>query len=243
MKKTILFTIIFIFSFSFAAYAQEPNRYSSSRLENLTYQLKRNTVDLADRTSEDLRRGSNNRSTIETAFLAHQLDASAGLFQQMVSDRNNRASDLRDAASILSDLARRAPSYGSNSNLWRSVQNSINDINRELGGNGGYDGGGDTNPVSGHLFWRGTVDDVIRLTMRGNSITQTTMSGRSYPDGVYNFTTPLPRRNVNVQIDMKKGRGDVQVVQQPSRANDYTTVIEIRDRDGGAREYQLDIYW
>ncbi len=247
MKNSILFTILFILTVSFAAQVNGQDLYASTRLENLANQLKSNTVDLADRTSEDLRRGSNTRSTIETAFLAHQLDASAGLFQQMIRNNNNRASDLRDAASILNDLARRAPTYGSNSNLWRNVQNSINDISNELGGtgggNGGGSGGGDNTPISGRVFWRGMVDDRVQLSIRNNRINTLTVSGSQYPDGTYNFTSPLPRRNVSVDVTKKKGRGDVRVLQQPARSNDFTTIIEISDTDGGAKEYQLEIYW
>ena len=245
MKNSILFTILFILTFGFAAQAQGQDLYASTRLENMANQLKRNTVDLADRTSEDLRRGSNNKSTIETAFLAQQLDASAGLFQQMIRNNNNRASDLRDAASILNDLARRAPTYGSNSNLWRNVQNSINDITGELGGSGGGGGGGGGGnvPISGRVFWRGMVDDRVQLSIRNNRINTLTVSGSQYPEGTYNFTSPLPRRDVSVGVDKKKGRGDVRVLQQPSRSNDFTTIIEISDTDGGAKEYQLEIYW
>jgi hypothetical protein len=53
--------------------------------------------------------------------MARQLDSSAGLFDEMVRQRH-RAGDLRDAASILTDLARRAPNSGANSFLWRDVQ-------------------------------------------------------------------------------------------------------------------------
>ncbi len=258
MKKTILFTILSILIFSFAVSAQiESDRYTSSRLESLADQLKRDTVDLADRTSEDLRKNSSrNRTDVQSAFLAHQLDASVGLFQQMLRDRNSGATELREAATILTELARRAPSYGSNNNLWRSAQTSINDINRELGsnnsgggfGNGGGvgDGGGVGNGGGrndGSVLWRGTVDDRVRLTIQGDRLDVTTIAGRAYPEGNFSFTSALPRRNVNVGVNKTAGRGDVRILQQPSRNNNYTTIIEIRDGDGGAREYQLEISW
>jgi hypothetical protein len=246
MKKSILFTFLSLLIFSFAAQAQE-ERYSSSRLTNLSTQLKRQTVDLADRASEDLRRStSNTRSDIETAFLAHQLDAGAGLFQQMVGDRS-RASDLREAAGILSGLARRAPSYGSNSNLWRDAKKTIDDIERELGGitGGGNNPDGNTSPgdASGRAFWRGTVDAKIQISLQGKSINVNTFSGQNYGGGTFNFTSALPRRGVTVDVIKKKGRGDVRVVQQPNRNNDYTAIVEIVDTDSGAREYELEIYW
>lgn len=247
MKKSILFVLLVILSAGFSMQAQDLERYSSGRLDNLSNQLKRQTVDLVDRTDNDLRRGSSNsRRDIEAAFLARQLDASAGLFDEMVRDRRS-AAELRDAASILTDIARRAPGFGTNNALWRNVQNSINDINRELGSNqgGGNTGGGNTGGggATGRAFWRGMVDDVVQLEIRGRSIEVRTISGRAYPEGNYSFTLPLPTRGVTVGVEKKSGRGTVEVIQQPSRSNDFTTIIQIRDRDGGAREYQLEIFW
>ncbi|MEO8072067.1 MAG: hypothetical protein ABI686_02360, partial [Acidobacteriota bacterium] len=175
MKKTFFLSLLSILLFSFSAFAQiESERYTSSRLESLTDQLKRDTVDLADRTSEELRKRNSSRNDVQAAFLAHQLDASVGLFQQMLRDRNNRAADLRDAAAILTDLARRAPSYGSNNNLWRSAQNSINDINRELGSSsngGGFGGIKNTSggQRSGRAYWRGIVDKQVQLVIRNRN--------------------------------------------------------------------------
>lgn len=240
MKKIILSTLALIFSFSLTSFGQNTEFYST-RLDNAALQLKRYTVDLVDRTSEELRRNSfNSRSAIEEAFLAHQIDAAAGLFQQMVRD-NRRASELRDASAILTDLARRAPSFGSNNFLWRNVQSAINDINRELGtSSGGGNTGGST---IGRVFWRGTVDDRVHLVIRGANIETRTISGQTYFDGVFNFTSPLPARQVSVDVSKTRGRGSVRVIQQPSRFNDFTAIVEIYDREGGAREYQLEIFW
>ena len=249
MKKILFLAALSVLIFSFSASAQiESDRYYSSRLENLADQLKRDTVDLADRTSEDLRRrNSNSRNDVQAAFLAHQLDASVGLFQQLIRDRNSRASDLRDAAAILTDLARRAPSYGSNSNLWRGAQNSINDINRELGSNnsGGGSGGGNNGggQRTGRAYWRGIVDKQVHLVIRNRNIETQTIDGREYPAGRFSFTADLPTRNISVEVDKKSGRGDVRIIQQPSRDNGYTAIIQIDDNDSGAREYQLEINW
>lgn len=248
MKKTFLICALILSAFVFSASAQDEGRFSSRRLNDLVYNLKRQTVDLVDRTSEDLRRNYNNsRSNIEAAFLAQQLDASVGLFDQMVRD-NKRATELRDAAAILSDLARRAPGYGANSTLWRDAQNSVSDINRELGGNGGGNTGNppptDNRPIVGRAYWRGTVDNVVRVSIQGKNLFTQTISGRDYGEGSFSFTAPLPPENDSqVGIDKKSGRGNVAVIQQPNRANNYTAIIEIRDSDSGAKEYNLEIYW
>jgi hypothetical protein len=248
MKKSILFAFCSIVVLAFSVAAQdEASRYSSSRLDNLVTQLKRQTVDLVDRTSEDLRRNSSNtRADIEAAFLAQQLDASAGFFQEFIRD-GRRAAELRDAGAILSDLARRAPNYGTNSLLWRDAQNSIANINRELGGSnsgggnsGGNNGGGQSN---GRAFWRGTVDQEVQLFIRSRDIETRTISGSAFGSGTFSFTSSLPTRNVSVDVIKKAGRGTVRVLEQPNRDNDYTAVVQIIDGGGGAKEYQLEIVW
>ena len=261
MKESVLFILLFvllsIFCSALPAQAQNEDFYSS-RLNSSVAQLKRRTVDLVDRTSQNLRGAqSATRPEIEEAFLAAQIDAAAGLFDQMTRD-NRRAAELRDAAAALSDLSRRAPSYSSSSFLWRDVQRSIADINRELGNsgggnnngnnngnNGGNDGdeNGNNSPVVGRAFWRATVDDRVQITIRDRDLTVQTVSGRTHPDGTFSFTSPLPARRVTVGVNKQKGRGSVRVLQQPRRENDFTTVIEVSDTEGGAKEYQLEIFW
>lgn len=247
MKKTILFAVFSILALSISAFAQDEERFSSGRLDNYAVQLKRSTVDLVDRTSERLNSSTTaTRAEIEEAFLASQLDASAGLFQEMTRG-NRRAVELRDASALIGDLTRRAPGYGSNSYLWRDVQTALSNINRELGVGGG--GGGnppppvDNRPIIGRLYWRGNVDDKLQLIVRNGNVEHRTISGRAYPDGTFSFTAEIPNRKVDVGVEKKKGRGNVRVIQQPAKANDFTIVIEISDTDGGAREYQLEIYW
>lgn len=248
MKKSILFAACSVLFLAFSASAQDESRYSSARLENLVSQLKSYTVDLVDRTSEDLNRSSvNSRADVETAFLAQQLDASAGFFSQMIRD-GRRANELRDGASILSNLASRSPASGANANLWRDAQRAVGDIQRELGGNNSSGGSGNNDngnppPSQGKAFWRGTVDKEVHLVIRGRDLETRTISGTTYTDEKFSFTASLPTRNVTVEVLKKKGRGNARVFQQPSRDNDYTAIIQILDEGGGAREYELEVFW
>lgn len=247
MKNSVLFALCTILIFAFSASAQDANRYSSSRLDNLVNQLKRTSVDLVDRTSESIRGRNAARADIEAAFLAQQLDASVGFFQEFIRD-GRRAAELRDGAGVISDLIRRVPSSGLNNNLWRDAQRSVDDISRELGennnGNNGNNNNGNNSPSSGRAFWRGNVDKEVQLIIQGRNIETRTMSGADYSNNVSSsFTSTLPRRNVRVEVIKKGGRGQVRVVEQPNRDNDYTAVVQILDDDSGAREYQLEIVW
>lgn len=254
MRKSILFAVCSILFLAFSAAAQDApasssdaNRYSSARLDDLVNQLKSASVDLADRASEDLRGGNASRPAIEAAFLARQLDASVGFFQEFIRD-GRRANELRDAAAIIADLVRRAPASGSNNNLWRDAQRIVGDINRELGGSSGNNVGntGGNNPPppsSGKAFWRGTVDKEVHLVLQNRRLETRTISGTAYENVNFSFTASMPTRNVTVEAIKKSGRGQVRIVEQPNRDNDYTAVIQILDEGGGAREYQLEIVW
>jgi hypothetical protein len=248
MRKHFSLILFSIFLFAVSVQAQEAERYGSSRLTNLAQTLIRQTVDLVDRTSSDMRNNPNNsRADIEAAFLAAQLDGSSHLFETMLRD-GRRAGELRDAAAILSDLARRAPNSGSSSFLWRDAQRTISDINRELGnfgGGGGNNGGGNQGggQTSGRVFWRGKVDIETQLVISGNSLETRVTAGPNWGGESHSFTSPLPSRRVNVEVKVNKGRGSARVIQQPSRNNDFTAIVQILDPQGGARDYELEISW
>jgi hypothetical protein len=48
---------------------------------------------------------------------------------------------------------------------------------------------------------------------------------------------------VSVSVVKRRGRGEIFVEQQPSRENDYTAVVRVRDSRGGASDYEFDLTW
>jgi hypothetical protein len=223
----------------------------SYRLDSLSEQLRTQAEDLAARSYSDYTESSSNdRGEVEALYLAQQFGASAGIFRRMVRD-NRRESELRDAAALLSDLVARADRGSSRRNRWGDVRRTLNDILQELNVRGGGGGGGgwprdddDGGRTSGRVRWRGTVDDNVQLVIRDDRIEVRTIGGSVYENGTYNFTSPLPRRRgVTVSVNKLNGRGEVRVLQQPSRDNDYTAVVEIRDPKGEARDYEVEVSW
>jgi hypothetical protein len=254
MKKTILlsiFTLLFAVVTTNAQFGRNDLRDRSDRLVSTA-------SDLASRLSDDLRRGySKSRSDIDAAFLASQIESSARLFAQMVQD-NRRESELRDASSIISDLIRRAPSYGSNSYNWSEVKRAYDDVQRSVGGysGGGSSGGwGNNNDDEyrdndnyskriGSVTWKGKVDKEVHLKVRNNSLEYSLFDGTDYGSGSYNFVSAMPSNNrVNLYVRKKKGRGNVSIIQQPDRLNNYTAVIKVLDEGSGAKDYEVEIYW
>ena len=98
--------------------------------------------------------------------------------------------------------------------------------------------------TSGKVFWRGTVDNKVHLTIKGNALDQKLVEGAENPNGTFSFTAPLPRQAVTVQVNRKEGRSKkIKVIQQPTADNDFTAIVEIHDDGGGARDYILEIFW
>jgi len=93
------------------------------------------------------------------------------------------------------------------------------------------------------MFWRGNVDDRIWIIVRGREFEVRTVSGQSLGSGNARFTSPMPNRNVELTAIKRQGRGDVRVIQQPSRFNNWEGIIEVFDSGSGARNYEIDIVW
>jgi hypothetical protein len=91
--------------------------------------------------------------------------------------------------------------------------------------------------------WKGRVDRELRISMRGREAwtqsTFRTVNGRREPV----VSRALPREDGTVRVRLEAGRGNADVVQQPSRRNDYTAVIRIQDRSNGSDIYRVTAYW
>ena len=46
-----------------------------------------------------------------------------------------------------------------------------------------------------------------------------------------------------VRDALKRGRGDIFIEQQPSRENDFTAIVRIKDPKGGASDYEFELQW
>lgn len=92
--------------------------------------------------------------------------------------------------------------------------------------------------------WRGNVDQEVRIQMRGGQTAVVGMGPREMT--AYNQVRPMsgvPAADGYVSVQMLQGRGRADVVQQPSAQNGYTTVVRVRDMQGGAGAYDIAAYW
>src|SRR5665213_404102 len=92
--------------------------------------------------------------------------------------------------------------------------------------------------------WRGDVDQEIRIQMQ-NGRTDVMPIGPRESVGYDNArsVSSVPAVNGYVSVRMLEGRGVVDVVQQPRAQNGYTTIVRIRDDQGGRGEYDIQAFW
>ena len=238
----VVVAILVCTSPAFTQFGQNNN----NRLTDLAERLSNEAGQFADENYRTYVNGTRNlRRDIEAAMSSQQFAASAQLFSRMVSDRRQRA-DLRDAFEMLRTTANSVERYNLQRNTWNNLQRLMSDISRELGSNTGGGGGDqypDTGNRSGRMTWRGRVDDDVRIRIRGGSADIETIGGTEYNDGQSNFFNSLPNRRVTVRLTARQGRGEIFIEQQPSRENDFTAVVRIKDTRGGASEYQFELTW
>ena len=91
--------------------------------------------------------------------------------------------------------------------------------------------------------WNGRVDREVQIVMRGGNV-WTNDIGRTEPGRARSRAiSVLPRQEGEVAVQVLDGRGDVDVIQQPTSRNGFTTIVRIRDPRGGADNYRLAAYW
>ena len=244
MKSVLVVVAILLFaSPAFTQFGQ------SNRLTDLASRLSRDAEDFADSSYNGFSNNSRvSRNDTEAVMQAYQFAGASRIFYRMTVDRR-RNQDLRDAFDLLQNLARSVERNSGQRNTWLNIQRSMTDIARELNldsSNSGGGGGGGQYPDSnrsGRMTWRGRVDDDVRVKIRGGSADVETLGGTPYYDGQPNFSNSLPYRRVTVRLTEKRGRGEILIEQQPSRENDFTAVIRIRDTRGGASEYAFTLEW
>ena len=240
MIRTLLIsvTILLFASPAFTQFGQ------SNRLTDLAARLSREAGEFADSNYNSYSNSSRNtRGDIEAVMLAHQFGAAAQIFYRMTVDRR-RNQELRDAFDLLSNLARSVERNNLQRNTWFNIQRSLSDISRVLN----YDSSdGNQYPSDsgrgGRMTWKGRVDDDVRIRIRGGTADVETIGGTPFNNGQPNFFNSLPNRRVTVRLSVKRGRGEIFIEQQPSRENDFTAIVRIKDPRSGASDYEFELTW
>ncbi len=93
------------------------------------------------------------------------------------------------------------------------------------------------------FVWSGTVDRETIIVMRGGMIETQGEGFEVFRDARYRVRESLPRVAGIVRVVRSDGRGEVDVIEQPSPFNGFTTRVRVRDRASGADRYRLEAFW
>ena len=112
---------------------------------------------------------------------------------------------------------------------------------RDFGRNNDRDFG--RNNDRGQLRWSGNVDDTAIITLRGRDVRTRTELGRGVTNISQQVNGQLPEQSGRVELRQVSGRGQVQIIEQPSPRNNYTARVRVRDSQGGSARYSFVLDW
>ena len=93
------------------------------------------------------------------------------------------------------------------------------------------------------LNWQGPVDKEIRIAIQGGRASLIRVGNNERASGRVRAMAAVPAQPGYVTVQGLEGRGRVDVIQQPSAQNNYTTIIRLRDPDSGSMMYHIAAYW
>jgi hypothetical protein len=135
---------------------------------------------------------------------------------------------------------------------WRGIQDLVNRVADAF--NVSYAGArelprydrnstGASNRGQDNFRWQGRVDGSDYIQLRGNQVTIRHMRFNPITDATYDLQNPLPRRAVNVRLTKLRGRGRVELYEQPTASNGYTASVYIEDEGVGSDFYEFELTW
>jgi len=102
----------------------------------------------------------------------------------------------------------------------------------------------DVPPGKGQCDIRLQVDNEVDVSVHGDMVMIRTLSGRDPRDDGSECNAPLPDRNLEgFNFQVMDSRNEIRLVAEPSRRNDFTAVVHIRDSAGGEGRYHFRLSW
>jgi len=88
------------------------------------------------------------------------------------------------------------------------------------------------------------VDNEVEVQLRGDSLTIRTVAGQGARDDGSECNAPLPSRDIEAfNYEVRESRNEIRLLAEPSRRNDFTAIVRIRDSSGGFGRYHFRLTW
>jgi len=99
-------------------------------------------------------------------------------------------------------------------------------------------------PREGFVEIEARVDGSAVIVIQRDSARAEVISGQSVPAPLAAFSSPLPEAvGAQMNVEKRRGRGSVALIEKPSESNGYAAKIRIDDPRGGADAYQVRVNW
>src|SRR5213595_796568 len=88
------------------------------------------------------------------------------------------------------------------------------------------------------------VDNEVEVSVRGDQVFVRTVSGQNARDDGSECNAPLPNRDIEAfNFEVKESRNEIRLLAEPSRRNDFSAIVRIRDGSGGFGRYHFRLSW
>jgi len=88
------------------------------------------------------------------------------------------------------------------------------------------------------------VDNQVEVQVRGDTVNIRNLAGQGARDDGSECNVPLPNRDVGgVHFEVMDSRGEIRLLAEPTRRNDFTAIVAIRDNSGGWGRYHFRLSW
>ena len=209
--------------------------------------------DLSDKSQDARNAVINNRSDspVDLYIALHSFAAATLAYREMTSDGRDETS-LRNVAAWLIARAGEVDSVLNRGdtrfirNDWQLVQEHLRRLSDRFnltyrGGRFGAARG--PRAGAGYFKWQGRVDGSDYIMVQGTRVTVRHVAARNIREASYDLPNPFPRRQVTATLRKLRGRGTVEITQQPDPSNNYTVEVFIEDPREGDDFYEFEMTW
>ncbi len=219
--------------------------------------------DLSDKAQDAFNTAYNQRSRVpvELYMSLSGFAGSATAYWQMAAERREE-SGLQSAARRLVTQAKEIDGLYTSLGVtdlqgsWRVVQDHVTRLSNAY--SFGYAGAGSvrsataaipgtspaaTTSAGGRFRWRGRVDGSDYIMLQGSQVTIRHVEAGYIQDASHELPVPLPQQALQLKLTKIGGRGNVEIVRQPTAENKYTLVVLVEDPKAGADAYEFEVTW